>query len=140
MDLYHWAAENYRLTEAEIEYYGSSKQIQPIWECLPLRSYALACVEDWPGALSAAEVADRWAKKDRRAQTGESYQLQLQLLPVLIALASYKLDPNAENRQEAQAMLDCSAITSRSSSERLLCYFYLYNLRSRFGRDLLEMT
>ena len=103
-----------------------------------MRAYALLCLEDWVEALVAAEFAERWAKKDRRARTSESYQLQLQLIPSLLALARYKLDPSVENRRLAQRNLELKTITSRNKSERLLCYFYLYNLRARFGADLLE--
>ena len=103
-----------------------------------MRVYALLCLEDWEEALVAVEFAERWAKKDRRARTSEAYQLQLQLIPSLLALARYKLDPSAENRRLAQKRLDLNTITSRNKSERLLCYFYLYKLRVHFGADLLE--
>lgn len=103
-----------------------------------MRAYALLFLEDWEEALAATEVAERWAKKDRRAQTSEAYQLQLQLIPSLLALARYKLDPSTENRRLAQRNLELKTITSRNKSERLLCFFYLYNMRARFGADLLE--
>ena len=133
-DLYGWAAGNYLLTEEEILGFANSDQIQPIWEFLPMRAYALICVGDWSEALMAAETAEGWLKKDRYA---EKNRKQNQLLPVLLALARYKLEPTAENRQIARGMLDLKAITSREMHERLLCYFYLYNLRSRFGGELL---
>ncbi|RPI85286.1 MAG: hypothetical protein EHM41_11255 [Chloroflexi bacterium] len=137
-DLYGWAAGNYLLTEEEIEWFAGSRQIQTIWEFLPMRAYALICVGDWTEALAAAETADFWAKKDRGAQTSEAYQVQLQLLPTLLALARYKLEPAEANRQTARASLALQAIRGRRSmSERLICHFYWYNLRSRFGGELL---
>lgn len=136
-ELYGWAAGNYLLTEEEIEWYANSRQIQPIWEFLPMRAYALVCVEAWAEALAAAETADFWAKKDRRAKTSEAYQVQLQLLPTLLALARYKLEPTEANRQAARVMLGLKVISGRSMSERLICHFYWYNLRSRFGGELL---
>jgi hypothetical protein len=137
-DLYRWAAGNYLLTDEEIPVYAAARDFQTIWEFLPMRAYALACLGDWPGALQAAEFAEQWASKDRRAQTTESYRLQLQLLPTLLALARYELNPSLENRALAQKGLALRTITSRNWSERLLCYFYLYNLRARFGGELLE--
>jgi hypothetical protein len=93
-----------------------------------MRAYAFVCVEAWADGLAAAETAEFWAKTDRRAQTSEAYQVQLQLIPTLLALARYKLAPTPENRQAARAKLSLKAIGGRNYSERLICYFYWYNL------------
>lgn len=137
-ELYGWAAGNYLLTGEEIQWFAGTHQLQAIWEVLPMRAYALICVEAWTDGLAAAETAEFWAKKDRRAQTSEAYQVQLQLIPALLALARYKLAPTDENRQAAQAKLSLKAIGGRNYSERLICYFYWYNLRAKFGGELLE--
>jgi len=60
------------------------------------------------------------------------------LIPALLALARFKLEPTAENSQAAQAKLSLKAIGGRNHSERLICYFYWYNLRAKFGGELLE--
>ncbi len=137
-DLYGWAAGNYLLTGEEIKWFADTHQLQAIWEALPMRAYAYVCLEAWADALAAAEAADFWAKKDRSAQTSEAYQVQLQLIPALLALARFKLEPTAENSQAAQAKLSLKAIGGRNHSERLICYFYWYNLRAKFGGELLE--
>lgn len=136
-DLYGWAAGSYLLTEEEIRWFADTHQLQAIWEALPMRAYAFVCLGTWAEALTAAETAEFWAKKHRRAQTSEAYQVQLQLIPVLLALARYKLEPTDENRQAARAKLSLKAIGGRNYSERLICYFYWYNLRAKFGAELL---
>jgi len=137
-DLYGWAAGNNLLTEEEIRWFADTHQLQAIWEALPMRAYAFVCLGAWADGLAAAETAEYWAKKDLRAQTSEAYQVELQLIPLLLALARYRLEPTAENRQAAQAKLSLKAVGGRNYSERLICYFYWYNLRAKFGGELLD--
>lgn len=132
-ELYGWASSNYMLSGDEIQRYTDTRQLQPIWEVLPMRAYALICLESYAEGLEVARTAEYWSKKDRRAQTSEAYQVQLQLIPVLIALARYGIEPSAENRQAALTKLSLNTVGGRNHSERLICYFYWYNLQKIFG-------
>lgn len=134
-ELYTWAAANFILPDEELQGWARTHQLQMIWELLPMRAYALACLEDWTEAKQAAEVAQFWVKKDRGAEHSRE---QIQLLPILLALSRWKLEPSIQNQQEAQKRLGLKAITARDFADRLHCYFYLFNLRARFGSDLLS--
>lgn len=131
-ELYAWAAENYMLTQEEINYFAKTRQYQPIWEWLPFRAYALACLERWEEALAVAEECQRFVEKDRRARTTGSYQSPLKILAVVLALARYKVHPSEETRRQAQEMLQPQAVASRSHGDHLDALFYLYNLRARY--------
>lgn len=136
-ELYDLAARHYVLTGDDIKWFVESHQLGAIWEYLPYQAYAQICMGKWADALAALETSDFWAKKDRHAQTDDAYQVQLQLTPTLMALAHYKLDPTAANREAARAKLSLKSIGGRNASERLICYFYWYNLREKFGNELL---
>jgi tetratricopeptide (TPR) repeat protein len=126
--LYEWAAEHSRLTDEELAFHGVD---QVVWERLPWRAYALACLERWEEARVVAEQADEVARKDRRAQTSESYQSPLKILPVVLALTRFKTEPSEGNRSQAVRMLHPQAIASRAHESHLHALFYLYNLRAR---------
>jgi len=130
-DLYAWTAENRRLTTDELAFAETNKYYHTVWKRLPYRAYALTCLEQWNEALGVAEVTKQWVDRDRRAQTTESYQTPLKILPVILALARYKLHPGDDNRHSAQAMLDPQSIASRIHGDHLAALFYLYNLRAR---------
>jgi len=127
-ELYGWAAQHSRLTDEELAFYGIA---QAVWQRLPWRAYALACLGRWGEARAVAEQAHDIAQKDRRAQTRESHRSPLKILAVLLALTRYKTDPTEANRKEAIRMLDPQAVASRVHQSRLDALFYLYNLRAR---------
>ena len=126
--LYEWAAEHFRLTDEELAFHGVD---QVVWERLPWRAYALACLERWDEARAVAELSDEVAHKERRAQTTESYQSPLKILPVVLALTRFKTEPSEGNRRQAVRMLRPQAVASRAHESHLHGLFYLYNLRAR---------
>lgn len=126
--LYGWAAEHSSLTDEELAFYGVD---QVVWERLPWRAYALACLERWEEARVVAEQSDEVVHKDRRAQTTESYQSPLKILPVVLALTRFKTDPSEINRKQAVRMLHPQSVASRAHESHLHALFYLYNLRAR---------
>lgn len=134
MDLYGWAAGNFMLTPEEVQWFSDSGQVQAIWEMLGMRAYALLCAQDWEQALATAEETERWLQKDKG---GFHNRVQIHLLPAVLALSRNKVRPAPENRQAAQAMLDPRAIRTSDTYARLMDYFYLFILRSRFGGELL---
>jgi hypothetical protein len=130
-ELYLWASANYSLTSDEIDYAVSNKYYQTIWQRFPKRAYALCCLENWDEALSVAEEAQRIVDMDRRAQTKESHQAPLRILPVVLALTRYHTHPSDQTRRSAQEMLHVQSVATRSHGDHILALFYLFNLRSR---------
>ena len=130
-NLYEWAAKHYKVTAVDIEYFTQTNQFQAIWEYEPFCAFSLACLGKWKEALSIGEEALHWVQQDARAQTTESHQTPLKILPVILALSNYKVQPNDDNRLSAQRMLDPQAVTSRDHANHLLALFYLYNLHAR---------
>ena len=130
LQLYTWAAENRKLTPEEFQ---ESHQKQPsiIWERLPYRAYALACLNRWEEALETAQRCQEVVNQDRRAQTSESYRTPLQVLKVVLALAKYQVHPTKEHKLKAREQLDPQSVSSRHHSSQLYSLFYLYNLRER---------
>jgi len=126
--LYEWAAEHSRLTDEELAFHGVD---QVVWERLPWRSYALVCLERWEEARVVGEQAHEVAQKDDRAQTTESYQSPLKILPVVLALTRFKTEPSGGTRREAVRMLLPQSVASRVHEAHLHALFYLFNLRAR---------
>lgn len=131
LNLYSWAAVNRRLTPAEIKHAERKGYYQTVWQRLPFRAYALACLERWEEALSVAEEAQRWVEKDQRAKTKESYQAPLRILPVVLAITRYEVNRTDDNRRKVQEMLDPQWVATRSHPDHLSTLFYLYNLHAR---------
>jgi hypothetical protein len=132
-ELFSWAAANYQLAPDDLAWFAKSRQHQQVWERLPMRAYALACIDEWGAAQEAAAEAESWAAKDCRARGSESYQAPLRILPVVAALARYRLDPAAANHRKLLELLDPGSVASRSLPDNLLGLFLLYNLRQRFS-------
>jgi hypothetical protein len=128
--LYTWAAENRTLTEEDFQEFLAS-QPSGIWQRLPFKAYALACLERWEEALIVVKRCQEVVDGDADAQTTESYQPPLQVLKMVQALANYKLGPTPELLQKAREVLDPQAVASRVHPSQLYSLFYLYNLRSR---------
>lgn len=128
--LYSWAAENRKLTQEEFQE-SHNKQPSVIWERLPYRAYALACLNRWEEALETAERCQDVVNQDRRAQTSESYRTPLQVLAVVLALARYQVQPTEEHKLKAREQLDPQSVSTRHHSSHLYALFYLYNLRDR---------
>ena len=128
--LYGWANHNYSFTSQEVAYYREG-QSQVLWEFLPFKAYALACLEDWEQALAVAEQVSRIVEADRRAQSSEAYREPLQVLAVVRALVRNEVDPSEENRRRAIEALDPQSVASRIHGSHLISLLYLYNLRAR---------
>jgi len=128
--LYTWAAENRTLTEEDFQEFLNG-QPSGIWQRLPFKAYALACLEHWEEALIVAKRCQEVVNVDADAQTTESYQPPLQVLKMVLALASYKLGPTPELLKKAKEALDPQVVASRVQPSHLYSLYYLYNLRQR---------
>ncbi|MCK4977750.1 MAG: hypothetical protein KAS36_12525 [Anaerolineales bacterium] len=130
--LFTWAVKNRSLTEEEVAEFDKTKQYYAVWEWTIQKAYALLCLGQWRDALEVAEDALLWIEKDSRARVGASHEMPLMILPVVLALAKYKENPNEENRLEANKMLDPQVVASRSHVDHLIGLFYIFNLRAKF--------
>jgi hypothetical protein len=128
--LYIWVAENRTLTEDEFKYFLDG-QPSVIWERLPFKAYALACLGKWKEALAVADRCQEVVDSDADAQTSQSYRNPLQVLRMVQALTNYKLGPTPELLQKAREALDPQAVASRVHPSHLYSLYYLNNLRSR---------
>lgn len=135
--LYAWVAENRTLTDDEHQYF-LDKQPSAIWRRLPYKAYALTCLNRWEEALAVAEGCQEVVEGDSRALTSESYQVPLQVLRMVLALAKYKLGPTPELLKNAREALDPQAVASRVHPSHLISLYYLYNLRQRHP-DIIEL-
>jgi tetratricopeptide (TPR) repeat protein len=130
--LFTWAVKNRSLTEEELHEFEETKQPYAVWEWTIERAYALLCLGRFQEALEAGEEALRWIEMDRRAKVESATEMPLLILPTVLALARYQLDPSAENLLEAIERLDLNAVASRIHVDHLLGLFYLFNLRAKY--------
>ena len=129
--LYEWAAENYDLSEEEkkgLKRVGSS---DVVWERLPYRAYALACLEQWEEALQSAEEAWQYIEKGWsriRRVYGATYTPVLVCRAVL-ALARYKVHPSEKTFEQAATTLR-TQISISIKDKDFWALFLFYNLRA----------
>jgi len=129
--LYEWAAENYDLSEEEkkgLKRVGSS---DVVWEHLPYRAYALACLEQWEEALQSAEEARQYIEKGWlriRRVYGATYTPIL-VCRVVLALARYKVHPSEKTFEQAATALR-TQISISIKDRDLRALFLFYNLRA----------
>lgn len=128
--LFAWVAENRTLTDDDYQEFLSG-QPSGIWERLPYKAYALACLEQWEAALAVTEQCQEVVKQDSLALTSESYRVPLQVLSMVLALAKYQVAPTPELLQKTREALDPQVVASRVHPSHLISLSYLYNLRQR---------
>jgi hypothetical protein len=126
------AVKNRSLSEGEKRGFDETKQFCAVWEWAIERAYVLLCLGEFQLTLEAGEEALRWIDKDRRAKLESATEMPLLILPTVLALARYELEPSAENRSEAIRRLDLDAVTTRIHVDHLLALFYLFNLRAKY--------
>ena len=130
-DLFEWAVENRSFTEQELQEFEETKQPWIVWKWTIQRAYALLCLREFQLAQQAAEQALIWIEKDRSAKLGSATEMPLLILPTVLALINYELDPSPENRTKAIRLLDCDAVASRIHVDQFQALFYLFNLRAK---------
>jgi hypothetical protein len=58
--------------------------------------------------------------------------MPLLILPTVLALINFELDPSPEHKAEAQRLIDLDAVASRIHVDHLIGLFYLFNLRAKY--------
>jgi hypothetical protein len=130
--LFSWAVKNRSFKESELREFGETKQYSAVWKWTIQRAYAQLCLGEYHLAQEAAEEALDWINKDRKATLGSATEMPLLILPTILALIQYKLDPSPENKAEAVRLLDLDAVASRIHVDHLIGLFYLFNLRAKY--------
>ena len=126
-------AVRYRsISDEELRGFDKTKQPYAVWEWAIERAYALLRLGEYELAHKAAEEALHWIGKDRRAKLGRASEMPLLILPTVLALIHYELNPSPENRAEAVRLLDLDAVSSRIHVDHLQALFYLFNLRAKY--------
>ena len=131
-NLFEWAVENRSFTKDELMEFEETKQPYVVWKWTIQRVYALFCLGNFKLAHQAAEEALLWIKKDSRAKLGSASEMPLLILPTVLALINYELDPSPENRTEAINLLDLDAVATRSHGDQFRGLLYLFNLRAKY--------
>jgi hypothetical protein len=130
--LFSWAVKNRSFHESELLEFDETKQYSAVWKWTIQKAYALLCLGEDRLAQKAAEEALNWIKKDRKAKLGSATEMPLLILPTILALIHYELDPSPENRAEAVRLLDLDAVSSRIHVDHFQALFYLFNLRAKY--------
>jgi len=137
--LFTWASENRWLSSNEVAQYSEQGVHSLIWERLPFRAYALVCLGDWQNAFEAAELAEGALMQDRSPLKRDTEYLPKLVLPVVLALARYHVDPTQENRRKAVEWLHPEAVRAREHDALLQALFFILNLRARHPELMEEM-
>jgi hypothetical protein len=130
--LFTWAVEYRSFSEEELREFDETKQPYAVWKWTIEQAYALLCLGRYQEALEACNEALRWIEKDRKAKVESATEMPLLILPSVLALARYQLEPSDENRLEAIRRLDLDAVASRIHVDHLQGLFYLFNLRAKY--------
>jgi hypothetical protein len=129
--LYTWASENRKLTDDEINHYLSSKQESVVWQRLPYRAYAFACMDRWEEALQTCQKCTEVVSLDPDTDIDGTNEEHLKILVMVEALCRFRLSPDAETRGAVIRSLHPQFASSTSHVDHLDTLFYLYNLRAR---------
>jgi tetratricopeptide (TPR) repeat protein len=130
--IFSLAVESKSLSDDERKEFEETRQPYNVWEWAIERAYALFCLKDFNSALAVGEEAVQWIDKDSSANLNSSTEMPLLILPTVLALINYELDPSTEKRTEVIRLLDRDAVATRSHADYIQALFYLFNLRAKY--------
>lgn len=130
--LFTWAAANRVIAKQERDDFDKTGQRSVVWEWTIERAYALFCLQRWQDAIDAGGDALRWMAKDGLHEEKQPNEMPAMILPTVMALARYELDPSETHEQEAIRALDLQNVETLAHADHLSGLFFLFNLRAKY--------
>lgn len=132
-DLFTWAAQNWAMTDLELEEQEKLRNYQWIWQNTGFRVFALSWLgKRWEEVHKLSEIGRRMVEKTRKGGFPKDFREPQLLIEIGWQLSSYFLDPNEETKQLAVDSLNLNKLPDRDAHTRQGMLPYLFALAHRY--------